>query len=59
MDGGEDYASRGVILVQVTYRLGSMGFFSHPLLSEESPNGYQVIMASSIRQQHLSGSATI
>jgi len=39
MDGGEDYASRGVILVQVTYRLGSMGFFSHPLLSEESPNG--------------------
>jgi len=39
MDGGEDYASRGVILVQVTYRLGSMGFFSHPLLSEESPHG--------------------
>ncbi len=39
MDGGEDYASRGVILVQVTYRLGSMGFFSHPLLSAESPNG--------------------
>ena len=39
MDGGEDYASRGVILVQVTYRLGSLGFFSHPLLSAESPNG--------------------
>lgn len=39
MDGGEDYASRGVILVQVTYRLGVMGFFSHPLLSAESPNG--------------------
>lgn len=38
MDGGEDWASRGVILVQVTYRLGVMGFFSHPLLSEESPN---------------------
>ena len=39
MDGGEDWASRGVILVQVTYRLGSMGFFSHPLLSAESTHG--------------------
>ena len=39
MDGGEDWASRGVILVTVTYRLGVFGFFSHPLLSEESPNG--------------------
>ena len=38
MDGGEDWASRGVILVQVTYRLGVFGFFSHPLLSEESPH---------------------
>ncbi|MBN2707421.1 MAG: carboxylesterase family protein [Calditrichaceae bacterium] len=38
MDGGEDWASRGVILVTVTYRLGVMGFFSHPLLSEESSN---------------------
>lgn len=39
MDGGEDWASRGVILVQVTYRLGVLGFFSHPLLSAESSNG--------------------
>ena len=39
MDGGEDWASRGVILVQITYRLGSIGFFSHPLLSAESPHG--------------------
>ena len=39
MDGGEDWASRGVILVQVTYRLGVFGFFSHPLLSAESPHG--------------------
>ncbi len=39
MDGGVDYASRGVILVQVTYRLGIFGFFSHPLLSAESPHG--------------------
>jgi para-nitrobenzyl esterase len=38
MDGGEDWASRGVILVTVTYRLGVMGFFSHPLLSAESPH---------------------
>jgi para-nitrobenzyl esterase len=39
MDGGEDWATRGVILVTVTYRLGVIGFFSHPLLSAESPNG--------------------
>ncbi len=39
MDGGEDWASRGVVFVSVTYRLGILGFFSHPLLSEESPNG--------------------
>lgn len=39
MDGGEDWASRGVILVSVTYRLGVIGFFSHPLLSAESPHG--------------------
>ena len=39
MDGGEDWASRGVILISVTYRLGIMGFFSHPFLSAESPHG--------------------
>lgn len=39
MDGGEAWASRGVILVSVTYRLGVIGFFLHPLLSAESPNG--------------------
>jgi para-nitrobenzyl esterase len=39
MDGGEEWATRGVILVTVTYRLGVMGFFAHPLLSAESPHG--------------------
>ena len=39
MDGGEDWAARGVILVSVTYRLGVLGFLSHPLLSAESPHG--------------------
>jgi len=39
MDGGEEWAARGVILVTVTYRLGVIGFFSHPLLSAESPHG--------------------
>jgi para-nitrobenzyl esterase len=39
MDGGEEWAARGVILVSVTYRLGVLGFFSHPLLSAESPHG--------------------
>lgn len=38
MDGGEDWASRGVILVSVTYRLGTLGFLTHPLLSAESPH---------------------
>lgn len=33
---GEAYAKRGVILVSINYRLGAFGFFSHPLLSEES-----------------------
>jgi para-nitrobenzyl esterase len=39
MDGGEEWASRGVILVTVTYRLGVFGFFSHPLLSAENSRG--------------------
>jgi para-nitrobenzyl esterase len=39
MDGGEAWASRGVILVTVTYRLGVFGFFSHPLLTAESAHG--------------------
>ena len=39
MDGGEEWATRGVILVTVTYRLGVLGFFSHPLLSTESAHG--------------------
>ena len=39
MDGGEEWAGRGVILVTVTYRLGVMGFFAHPLLAAESPHG--------------------
>ena len=38
MDGGEEWASRGVILVTITYRLGVIGFFSHPLLTAESPH---------------------
>jgi para-nitrobenzyl esterase len=39
MDGGEEWATSGVILVSVTYRLGVLGFFSHPLLSSESVHG--------------------
>jgi len=31
---GEAWARRGVILVTINYRLGGLGFFSHPLLSE-------------------------
>ena len=39
MDGGEAWASRGVILVTVTYRLGVFGFLTHPLLTAESAHG--------------------
>ena len=35
-DGGP-LAEKGVILVAVNYRLGPMGFFTHPLLTAESP----------------------
>ena len=43
--GGEDvyitsnFAERDVILVTINYRLGSLGWFAHPALSKESPNG--------------------
>ena len=36
---GEAWASRGVILVTINYRLGIMGFMSHPELSAENPYG--------------------
>lgn len=36
---GANLARHGVVLVTINYRLGRFGFFSHPLLSEESPSG--------------------
>ena len=33
---GENFASRGVVLVTINYRLGPMGFLAHPELSAES-----------------------
>ena len=35
---GANLASHGVIIVTVNYRLGAMGFFSHPELTSESPH---------------------
>jgi para-nitrobenzyl esterase len=35
---GESLARRGIVLVSLNYRLGVFGFFSHPLLTRESPN---------------------
>jgi para-nitrobenzyl esterase len=36
---GEALAERGVVLVSINYRLGPLGFYAHPLLSQESAQG--------------------
>lgn len=35
---GHEFTKNGVILVNINYRLGRMGFFAHPALSAEFPN---------------------
>ncbi len=35
---GEQIARRGVIVVSVNYRLGALGFLTHPEISKESPD---------------------
>ncbi len=37
-NGGDKFASKGVVLVTLNYRLGALGFLSHPELTAESPN---------------------
>jgi para-nitrobenzyl esterase len=36
---GAALAGRGVVIVTVNYRLGRLGFFAHPALTREDPNG--------------------
>ena len=36
---GTPLAKRGVVLVTINYRLGALGFMTHPALSAESPKG--------------------
>lgn len=36
---GSKFAERGVVLVSFNYRLGRFGFFAHPALTKENPNG--------------------
>lgn len=35
---GEQLAKKGVVLVSIAYRVGTLGFLAHPELSEENPN---------------------
>lgn len=36
---GSQFAKQGVVFVSFNYRLGRFGFFAHPALTKESPNG--------------------
>jgi para-nitrobenzyl esterase len=36
---GSAFAKRGLVFVSFNYRVGRFGFFAHPALSKESPNG--------------------
>jgi len=36
---GSQFAKRGVVFVSFNYRLGRFGFFGHPALTKESPDG--------------------
>ena len=36
---GEQFARNGVILVPINYRVGALGFFAHPDLAAENPEG--------------------
>lgn len=38
---GHSLNKNGVILVNINYRLGRMGYFAHPALSKEHPNEYK------------------
>ncbi|WP_304234442.1 carboxylesterase/lipase family protein [Jiulongibacter sediminis] len=38
---GHSLNKNGVLLVNINYRLGRMGFFAHPALSEEHPDEYK------------------
>jgi para-nitrobenzyl esterase len=36
---GSHFAQRGIVFVSLNYRLGRFGFFAHPALTKETPNG--------------------
>jgi para-nitrobenzyl esterase len=36
---GSQFARRGIVFVSFNYRLGRFGFFAHPALSKETPDG--------------------
>ncbi len=36
---GSSFARKGIVLVTINYRLGRFGFFAHPALTKENPDG--------------------
>ena len=53
---GEAFAKNGVLIVTVNYRLGPLGYFSHPALRKEpSRTNGSAAMASWTRWRHCNG----
>ena len=64
-DGGQpmyntpSFPERGCVLVTINYRLGLMGFFAHPDLAAESPDGgVRATTGCSTRSPRSNGCAT-
>ena len=52
---GTELAKKGVIVVSVNYRVGPLGFLTHPELTKESEHQYPATTACSIRLPRCAG----